>query len=148
MCDSFWGPPSHIREQPRKALSWIGLSIPQDGNLMEKNHPFYQKSMEKNFLGLPHLMCFADFSNSMEKPCISQVMKSTIGWDLIEKITHTMGKVWVPIPQLLLIRLVLLDINGNQFPSLSTFRCVWSSFPMSREINGETHASPKLWSIP
>ena len=35
---------------------------------MEKNHPFYQKSMEKNFLGLPHLMCFADSSNSMEKP--------------------------------------------------------------------------------
>ena len=130
-----------------------------------KKHPYYGKSMGTNFPGFAHLMVFAEFShavgNWLEKPHISHVMKSTIGWesnkkkapilwekyeyqfprsspydriDCIfscygklmgkpmhfpydevyhrmgiewEKSTHTMGKVWIPISQVLPIKWVL-----------------------------------------
>ena len=44
-----------------------------------------------------------------------------------EKSTHTMGKVWLPIPQVLPIRWVLLH------------------FPILWEIDGKTHAFPIWW---
>ena len=47
-----------------------------------------------------------------------------IGW---EKSTHTMGKVWLPISQVLPIRWVLLH------------------FPMLWEIDGKSHAFPIWW---
>ena len=46
-----------------------------------------------------------------------------------EKSTHSMGKVWVPISQVLLIQWVLLH------------------FPVLWEIDGKTHAFPIWWSI-
>ena len=36
-----------------------------NGNLTEKNNPFYGKSMGTDFPGLSHSMGFADFSNAM-----------------------------------------------------------------------------------
>ena len=70
--------------------------------------------METNFPGLAHSMVFVEFphtiGNWLENPYISHVMQSTIGWEYNgEKSTHTMGKVWVPISQVLPIRWVLLD---------------------------------------
>ena len=52
---------------------------------MGKNRPYYGKSMRTNFPGFSHSMGFADFSNVMvnltRKPCLSHMMKYTIGWE-------------------------------------------------------------------
>ena len=67
----------------------ICWSIPQHGNLMGKKHPYYGKSMGTDFPGFAHLMFFAESfhttGNLLEKPYISHVMKSTIGWESNEK---------------------------------------------------------------
>ena len=56
---------------------------------MEKKHPHYGKSMETNLPGFTHLTVFTEFShaigNWLEKPYISHVMRSTIGWESNEK---------------------------------------------------------------
>ena len=44
-------------------------------------------------------------------PCISHVMKYTVGWESHgRKSTHIMGNLWVPISQVLPIRWVLLHL--------------------------------------
>ena len=61
----------------------ISLSIPKDGNWMEKKHPYYGKSMSTNFPGSPHTMGFVAFSVLSEidakpnygKPCVSHMMR-------------------------------------------------------------------------
>ena len=152
---------------------------------MGKKHSYYGKSLVANFPGFPHMMNFAAFSHIMGKwweiPCISHMIKFTIGWESDgkkvpilwekydyqfprfspydgfccifpycgklmgkpihflydqvyhrmgirwEKSTHAMGKVWLPIPQLLPIRWALLH------------------FPMLWEIDGKTQAFPISW---
>ena len=63
-------------------ISW---SIPCDGNLMGKNHPYYGKSMSTNFPGSPYMTGFLAFSCSVGNwwgnLCIFQMMKSAIGWE-------------------------------------------------------------------
>ena len=47
-----------------------------------KNHPFYGKSMGTNFPGIPHSMGFTMLREIWwENPCISHVIKYTIGWE-------------------------------------------------------------------
>ena len=52
---------------------------------MGKKYPYYGKSMITNFPGFPHTMGFVAFSCTMgnwwENPCISHMMKYTIGWE-------------------------------------------------------------------
>ena len=63
----------------------IWWSIPQHGNRMGKNHPHYGKLMSTNSPGSPHTMGFVAFSRTMTNwwanPCISHMMKYTIGWE-------------------------------------------------------------------
>ena len=51
---------------------------------MGKIHPYYGKSVSTNFPGSPHTKGFAGFSRTMRNwwgnPCISHMMKYTIGW--------------------------------------------------------------------
>ena len=152
---------------------------------MWKNHPYYGKSISTNFPGSPHSKGFVALSRTMRNwwgnPCISHMMKYTIGWESNgkkapilwekyeyqfprlspyhgfccilpycgkfmgkpmhfpyaevyhrmgigwEKSTHTMGKVWLLIPQTFPIPWVLLH-----FPEL------W-------EIYGEIHVFPIWW---
>ena len=108
----------------------IWWSIQQDGNLMEKNHPFYWKSMGTNFPGIPHSMDFTMLWEIWwENPCIAHVMKYTIGWQSNGKkhpysgksmstnfpgSPHTIGFLgyyWEPICQIFLIRWVWLWEN-------------------------------------
>ena len=49
--------------------------------------------------------------------------------NLMEKSTHTMGKVWVPIFQVLHVEWVLQDISWNQFPKLFLFNGFGYLFP-------------------
>ena len=52
---------------------------------MGKKHPYYGESMSTNFPGPPHTMGFVVFSRTLgnwwENPCISHVIKYTIGWE-------------------------------------------------------------------
>ena len=52
---------------------------------MRKKYPYYVKSIITNFPGFPHTMGFVAFSRTMENwwenPCISHMMKYTIGWE-------------------------------------------------------------------
>ena len=83
---------------------------------MGKKHPYYGKIMSTNFLGSPYTMGFVGFSrksifqafpirqvyglasishvlgNWQENPCISHMMKYTIGWDSNEKKHPYYGK--------------------------------------------------------
>ena len=96
-----------------------------------KKHSFYGKSIRIKFSGLLHFMGFDDFSNAMGNlirkpmhfPCDEVYHRMGISR---EKITHSMGKVWVPTSQVHPIRWVLY---------------IW-------EIHGETHAFLIWWSIP
>ena len=52
---------------------------------MGKNHSYYGKSVSPNFPGSPHSKGFVEFSRTMrtwwENPCISHMMKYTVGWE-------------------------------------------------------------------
>ena len=52
---------------------------------MGKKHPYYGKSMSINFPDFSHTMGFVAFSHTVgnlwENPCISRMMKYTIGWE-------------------------------------------------------------------
>ena len=97
---------------------------------MEESHPYSVKSVGTNFPGSFRRMGFVAFSNAMGNwcgnPCILHVMKYTIRW---EKSTHTMGKVWLPISQVLLMRCDLLH------------------FPMLWDIDVKTYAFPIWWDL-
>ena len=51
---------------------------------MGKKHPYYTKSMRTNFPGFPNTVGFVAFSCTMRNcwanPCISHMIKYTIGW--------------------------------------------------------------------
>ena len=53
---------------------------------MGKKHPYYGKSMSINFPDFPHTKGFIAFSrtvgNLWGNPCISHMLKYTIGWEL------------------------------------------------------------------
>ena len=61
----------------------IWWSVPQDGNLMGKKHPYCGKSMSTNFPVYPHAIGFVAFScvmgNKWGNPSVSHMMKYTIG---------------------------------------------------------------------
>ena len=102
---------------------------------MEEKYPYVREKMGTNFLGSPNSMDFTAFPHAMgngrENPCISHIIKSTIECESNKKKrnTHTMGKVRVPIFQVLHIQWVLLNISGNQFPKLSPFDGFGCLFP-------------------
>ena len=52
---------------------------------MGKKHPYYGKSTSITFSVFPHTVGFVAFSRSLGSrwgnPCISQMMKCTIGWE-------------------------------------------------------------------
>ena len=49
--------------------------------------------MSANFPGSPHTMGFVHMRNTWGNPCISHMMKYTIGWKSNEESTHTKKKV-------------------------------------------------------
>lgn len=55
------------------------------GILMEESRPYSVKSMGTNFPASSNRMSFAGFSHAMgslwANPCISHVMKHTVGWE-------------------------------------------------------------------
>ena len=69
-----WGNP-YISRMTRYTIGWDSV-----GN----KHPYYGKSISINFTHLPHTMRFVAFSctvgNVWGHPCISHMMKYTIGW--------------------------------------------------------------------
>ena len=121
----------------------------QDGNLMEKTTHFMEKVWEPISQAFPIRwvsLCYGKFDD--KNPCISHVIKYTIGWESNGKkhpycrksmstnfpgSPHTMG-----------------FLGYYQEPISQTFpiRWVWLLFPMLWEINEKTHAFPMWWSIP
>ena len=102
----------------RKHTFPIWWSIPQDGNLMGKKHPYYGDCMRTNFPGFSHLMSFAAFSHVMgnwwENLCFSHMMKYTIGWKSNGKKTP-----------------MLWEKYEHQFPSFSLcngFCCIFTYY--------------------
>ena len=63
----------------------ICWSIPLDGNWMGKKLPYYEKNMVIDFPDFLRTMGFAAFSCTVESlwgnPCISHMLKYTIGWE-------------------------------------------------------------------
>ena len=73
--ENWWGN-SCISHMMKHTVGWESYG---------KNHPYYGKSMSTNFPGSPHTMGFVAFSRTMRNwwgtPCISHMMKYTIGWE-------------------------------------------------------------------
>ena len=73
-----------------------------------KNHTFYGKNMGTNFPGIPHSMgfiCYGEFDGKTHP--FPMWWSTPQDGNLMEKSTHTVWKVWVPISQVLHIRWVL-----------------------------------------
>ena len=108
-------------------------SLQYDGKCMERNHPYYGKSVNTNFSGSPHSKGFVAFSHTMRNwrgdPCISYMIKYTVGWKLYGEKSP-----------------ILWEKCEYQFSS-SSIRRVLLHFPVMWEIYGETHAFPICWSI-
>ena len=111
-----------------------------------KSHPFYGKSVETNFSGIPHSMGFTLLWGSWwENPFIFHVMKYTIGWESNGKKHPHCGAIMSTNSPGSPRTMSFLGYYWE--PILQTFpiRCVWSSFPMLWEINEKTHAFPMWW---
>ena len=110
-------------------ISW---SIPYNGNLMEKNHPYYGKSMSTNFPGSPYMTGFLAFSCSVGNwwgnLCIFQMMKCAIGWECNGKKAP-----------------VLWEKYEYHFFSLSSYHGFCLHLPVLREIDEKIHAFPIWW---
>ena len=63
----------------------IWWSIQKERNRMGTNHPYYGKSVSTNFPGSPNTKGFVAFSHTIKNwwghPCISHMLKYTIGWE-------------------------------------------------------------------
>ena len=72
---NWWGNPC-ISHMTKYAIGWESNG---------KKDPYYGKSMSINFPDFPHTMGFVAFSrtvgNLCGNPCISHVLKHTIGWE-------------------------------------------------------------------
>ena len=108
----------------------IWWSIPYDGDRMGKNHLCYGKGMSTNFPGSPHWKGFVTFSHTMRNlwgnPCISHMLKYTIGWESDVKKPP-----------------ILWEKYEYQFPRLSPYHGFCCNVPW--EICGETHSFPIWW---
>ena len=98
---------------------------------MGKNHPYYRKNMSTNFAGSPHAMGFVTFSHTMGNrwgnPCISHMMKYTIGWESDGKKYPYYGK--------------SMSTNFPGFPHTMGFVAFFS---VLWEIDGKIHAFPMV----
>ena len=96
---------------------------------MGKKHPYYVKSMRINFTDIPNTMGFVAFFHTVENllgnPCISHMLKYTIGWELDGKKAP-----------------ILWEKYGYRFPRLSPIPWVLLHFPLLWKIFWETHAFP------
>ena len=113
---------------------------------MGKNHPYYGKSGSTNFSGSPHTKGFVAFFRTMRNwqwnPCISQMMKYTIGWGSNGKKAS-----------------ILWEKYEYQFPRLSTYHGFYCIFPYCGKFMGNpevyhrmgigweksTHIMGKVW---
>ena len=119
---------------------------------MGKNHSYYGKSVSPNFPGSPHSKGFVAFSRTMrnwwENPCISLIMRYTIGWESDWKIAP-----------------ILWEKYEYQFPRLSPYHGFCCIFPYCGKFMGKpmhfpyaevyhrmgigweksTHAMGKVW---
>ena len=96
---------------------------------MGKKHPYYGKSMSINFPDFSHTMGFVAFSHTVgnlwENPCISRMMKYTIGWESDGKKAP-----------------ILWEKYEYQFPRLSPIPWVLLHFSVLEKIYEETHTFP------
>ena len=96
---------------------------------MGKKHPYYGKSMRINFPDFSHTMGFVAFSHTVgnlwENPCISRMMKYTIGWESDGKKAP-----------------ILWEKYEYQFPRLSPIPWVLFHFSVLEKIYEETHTFP------
>ena len=101
---------------------------------MGKKHPYYVKSMRINFTDIPNTMGFVAFFHTVENllgnPCISHMLKYTIGWELDGKKAP-----------------ILWEKYGYRFPRLSPIPWVLLHFPLLWKIFWETHAFPIWWNL-
>ena len=73
---------SCLRKLTRKLIHFPYNEVYDRMQSNGKNHPFYGKSMGTNFPGIPHSMGFTMLREIWwENPCISHVIKYTIGWE-------------------------------------------------------------------
>ena len=91
---------------------------------MGEKHPYYGKSMSTNFPGSAHAMGFVILSRAMgylwENSNIFRMIKYIKEWNLMERRTYTMGKLWELIFQILPVRCILLH-----FPML--WKILWKN---------------------
>ena len=91
---------------------------------MGKKHPYYGKSMSINFPDFPHTMGFAVFSrtvgNLWRNPCISRMLKYTIGWESDGKKAP-----------------ILWEKYDYQFPRLSPYDGFCCIFPYCGKLIGK-----------
>ena len=99
-------------------------NMPEDGNLMGKKHPYYVKSMRINFTDIPNTMDFVAFFHTVESllgnPCISHMLKYTIGWELDGKKAP-----------------MLWEKYGYRFPRLSPYHGFCCIFPYCGKFMGK-----------
>ena len=91
---------------------------------MGKKHPYYGKSMSISFPDFLHTMGFVAFSrtvgNLWGNPCISHMLKYTIGWELDGK--------KAPMPW---------EKYGYRFPRLSPYHEFCCIFPYCGKFMGK-----------
>ena len=96
---------------------------------MEKKHPYHGKSMSTNFPDFPHIVDFVAFSHAVgnlwENPCISHMLKYTIGWESDGKKAP-----------------ILWEKYEYQFLRLSTYHGFCCIFPRCGEFMGKPMYSP------
>ena len=91
---------------------------------MGKKHPYYVKSMRINFTDIPNTMGFVAFFHTVESllgnPCISHMLKYTIGWELDGKKAP-----------------MLWEKYGYRFPRLSPYHGFCCIFPYCGKFMGK-----------
>ena len=91
---------------------------------MGKKHPYYGKSMSINFPDFPYIMGFVAFSrtvgNLWGNPCISHMLKYTIGWESDEKEAPILWKTY-----------------GYRFPRLSPYHGFCCTVPYCGKFMGK-----------
>ena len=91
---------------------------------MGKKHPYYVKSMRINFTDIPNTMGFVAFFHTVENllgnPCISHMLKYTIGWELDGKKAP-----------------ILWEKYGYRFPRLSPYHGFCCIFPYCGKFMGK-----------
>ena len=118
---------------------------------MGEKHPYYGKSMSTNFPGSAHAMGFVILSRAMgylwENSNIFRMIKYIKEWNLMERRTYTMGKLWELIFQILPVRWILLH-----FPMLwkiyekTQVLLMWRSVPKDGNLmEKSTRTMERAW---